>query len=503
VFSRSVPISLGGGYGGGYGGASVVPIQSKLINPVREVFQRPLISTGYGGQTEVITPTIEPVLPKVLNSYDTTVTKVVQTGGYGGGLTRAFLDQPSTTVVGSATTVVGPSPSVVTAVPVQPLTPADMLCRGQIPETVIPLDGGQRFVVCLDEGKGVEQFCPKGLIYVEGLRRCERRTGPFDACSSQPCLNGGGCLNTDYSYHCQCTPGFDGKNCELDARTCQTQQPCGVGPEVRCQSFRWGAALDYICVFNEGDGYGLSPAQIHTSPCKGIDGPHALAFTNQGFIMCDGERTFFESCPGGTLWDDYNKACVWPDMQFEAIGYGHRTLIGKTGYGGGAVVVEQQKPLIATRVLEPVRPLVSSYGSYGGEVGLPKIIEPVRPVLSSYGSYGGEVALPKVIEPVRPVLSSYGSYGGEVAFPKVIEPVRPLVSSYGGETIVSKTLEPVRPLSSYGGETIVTKTLEPVRPFVSSYGGPAVVPRVHFEQPRVISSYGGPREEVVVKTGGY
>jgi hypothetical protein len=31
--------------------------------------------------------------------------------------------------------------------------------------------------------------------------------------------------------------------------------------------------------------------------------------------MCDGERMFVESCPGGTVWDDLNKACVWPDMQ--------------------------------------------------------------------------------------------------------------------------------------------------------------------------------------------
>lgn len=31
--------------------------------------------------------------------------------------------------------------------------------------------------------------------------------------------------------------------------------------------------------------------------------------------MCDGESMFVESCPGGTIWDDLNKACVWPDMQ--------------------------------------------------------------------------------------------------------------------------------------------------------------------------------------------
>ncbi len=54
------------------------------------------------------------------------------------------------------------------------------------------------------------------------------------------------------------------------------------------------------------------------SPCQGTDGPQALTITNKGFIMCDGERLFVESCPGGTVWDDLNKACVWPDMQAPA-----------------------------------------------------------------------------------------------------------------------------------------------------------------------------------------
>jgi hypothetical protein len=50
----------------------------------------------------------------------------------------------------------------------------DTLCRGQRPETVIPLDNARRFVVCLDDGKGFEQQCPKGLYYHPDSRRCER-----------------------------------------------------------------------------------------------------------------------------------------------------------------------------------------------------------------------------------------------------------------------------------------------------------------------------------------
>jgi hypothetical protein len=54
------------------------------------------------------------------------------------------------------------------------------------------------------------------------------------------------------------------------------------------------------------------------SPCQGVDGTHALLVSEKGFIMCDGERMFLESCPGGTVWDDLNKACTWPDMKTDA-----------------------------------------------------------------------------------------------------------------------------------------------------------------------------------------
>ena len=50
----------------------------------------------------------------------------------------------------------------------------DQLCRGQVAETIIPLDNGRKFVVCLDDSKGVEQYCPKGLYYHMTSRRCER-----------------------------------------------------------------------------------------------------------------------------------------------------------------------------------------------------------------------------------------------------------------------------------------------------------------------------------------
>jgi hypothetical protein len=195
-------------------------------------------------------------------------------------------------------------------------TQADMLCKGQVAETVIPIEGNRKYIVCLDEGKGVEQSCPKGLYYHSESRRCERRLGVLEnSCLSGPCLNGGQCMPDGSSFQCSCPTGFDGRFCELDIRVCQTQQPCGQDPDTKCQSFRVGAALSYVCLFRSGTAYGQTIGQINSSPCTGTDGPLPLAFTNKGFIMCDGDRMFIESCPGGTIWDSVNLACSWPDME--------------------------------------------------------------------------------------------------------------------------------------------------------------------------------------------
>jgi len=240
------------------------------------------------------------------------------------------------------------------------LSDADMQCRGQQPETVIPIDNGRRFIVCVDDSKGFEQHCPRGLFYHTESRRCERKLGPLEnPCNLQPCLNGGQCVQTDVSsYQCQCPAGFDGKNCELDARICQTQQPCGQSPDIRCQSFRLGAALQYMCIIQDGAAYGLNAQQAQPSPCKGTDGPQPLAISDKGFIMCDGEYMFVESCPGGTVWDDLNKACVWPDMQGvvstsvsdqpqQVSGYGQQ------GYGQQRLMFSQPITTLPTPVQQP------------------------------------------------------------------------------------------------------------------------------------------------------
>jgi len=469
-------------YGGGYG---AVPTQQipNLLNVMREqTLQQPILpqqqlpTQGYGQQPQTIDWSLGNVqqnVPKSLSSYGSSLPKSLPIPNYGqvnqgyGGMSRSLLPVQQ---------------------PEQILTPADLLCRGQVAEAVIPLENGRKFVVCLDDGKGVEQKCPKGLFYHPTSRRCERKLGPLEnLCVSQPCLNGGQCTPVDSSFQCQCAPGFDGKTCELDARVCQTQQPCGQSPDARCQSFRLGAALQWICILQDGLAYGLTAQQAVPSPCQDIDGPQALTVSNKGFIMCDGERLFVESCPGGTVWDDLNKACVWPDMQAAAPqldqqpSYGQS--YGQSSYGQARQLIPQ--PTYGSQI-----PIQQFSQSYGPQIPITKPVIAQRQFLQGPSqSYGSQITVqqPKLLQaPTQP-------YGTELTFqqPKSLQAP---TQSYGSQLPVQQpVLEQPKffqaPTQPYGTELTVQQPKFLQAP-TQSYGSQLPVQQPVLEQPKAIQSSG-------------
>ena len=47
----------------------------------------------------------------------------------------------------------------------------------------------------------------------------------IDDCLSQPCMNNGHCVDLKDDYHCECTAGYWGTNCEWEVDDCQFE-PC-------------------------------------------------------------------------------------------------------------------------------------------------------------------------------------------------------------------------------------------------------------------------------------
>ncbi|ELU08663.1 hypothetical protein CAPTEDRAFT_215070 [Capitella teleta] len=68
----------------------------------------------------------------------------------------------------------------------------------------------------------------------------------IDECKSNPCLNGGSCMNGINAYICECDSGFTGTNCEINIDECALHTPCRNNG--KCVDL----VADYLCDCSPG-----------------------------------------------------------------------------------------------------------------------------------------------------------------------------------------------------------------------------------------------------------
>ena len=102
--------------------------------------------------------------------------------------------------------------------------------------------------------------CPSGFY---GLS-CEEDGQDLCTHTSEPCLNGGECIDLLFDYECRCVPGFVGPICELNINDCDNW-PCANG--ARCTDL----VNDFACDCQpgwSGKDCSIQVDECQQSPCK-------------------------------------------------------------------------------------------------------------------------------------------------------------------------------------------------------------------------------------------
>uniref|UniRef100_A0A8C6L8Y8 Sushi, nidogen and EGF like domains 1 n=1 Tax=Nothobranchius furzeri TaxID=105023 RepID=A0A8C6L8Y8_NOTFU len=120
----------------------------------------------------------------------------------------------------------------------------------------------------------------------------------INECLSQPCLNGGSCLNKIGSYQCLCQDGFSGNRCQIEQDGCESS-PCLNGGVCR------GHRQNYVCMCKDG---------FFGERCQMLEDPCVLKpCGNRGRCWSDRRGNYNCVCKVGLTGKDYiTKAALLP-----------------------------------------------------------------------------------------------------------------------------------------------------------------------------------------------
>lgn len=189
---------------------------------------------------------------------------------------------------------------------------SDDVCVNAQPGDLIahPTDASQ-FIICYGFGEFTVMDCPEMLVYNAHLRRCDVNTELPMLCKSNPCLNGGRCVEvSSIQFKCECSAGFGGQLCDkLD--TCATR-PCGA--DGVCIPFVLGSPVAHVCLCNGGRAIGPSCQRTEPNPCLQTSSNLRLlpvALNPSVFAHCEGSRPHFKFCTPPLVFSAAKQECEW------------------------------------------------------------------------------------------------------------------------------------------------------------------------------------------------
>lgn len=192
-------------------------------------------------------------------------------------------------------------------------------CMGQQSGDQVPHPfDKRRFIFCKKAGDYIEMNCPGNLVYNTFLSRCDHTDKePVSSCASNPCLNGGECIELDnMRFRCECREGFSGENCGRGVDACFSN-PCGVNGVCNVLPLK---NVPYYCTCDGETRYGMDCAtQAVRNPCMedrtSTETYIESEISKQLFIHCEAETMFLKFCNEPLVWDQSTSSCVWSNDQ--------------------------------------------------------------------------------------------------------------------------------------------------------------------------------------------
>lgn len=194
----------------------------------------------------------------------------------------------------------------------QQVSPAG-LCMTNQPGDLIPHPTNiAQFVICYGFGQFTIMDCPEHLVYNAHSQRCDLSNEQPLGCASNPCLNGGRCVDTPlFQFKCECPTGFMGAQCER-------QDVCSAsacGGDGVCIPLSSGSPLPNVCSCQGGRTIGQTCATAEPNPCMQPNSNlmlFSVRFNPSMFAHCEGMRPNFMFCQAPLVFNQAKQSCDWP-----------------------------------------------------------------------------------------------------------------------------------------------------------------------------------------------